>query len=331
MNPSPIDDHQTIVANLITALMVHRRQTGALWLPMPGIGTRVPVSPRSLPQPDVLVKERPNAGLPTTDDALVLFEVLSRSNSKADQAWRRKVYASVPNCQHYATVSLKAVEVVVYDRDTGWKQRTVASLHDSRPAGDRVHDAGRRNLSGDRLRATRKSTMNLDQLKTTEGLDVKGKRVLLRADLNVPMQDGRSTDATRLERLLPGVQDLATRGAKVVAHLPLRAAKGRPGPAVHPAAGGGQARGLAGRRSSSRPTAWAGGGEGRRRAAARRHRGAGEPSLPQGRGEERRRLRPGARQARRHLRRRRLLHRAPRACLHRCHHRVCCRPMPARC
>ena len=130
MNPSPIDDHQTIVANLITALMVHRRQTGALWLPMPGIGTRVPVSPRSLPQPDVLVKETPNAGLPTTDDALVLFEVLSRSNSKADQAWRRKVYASVPNCQHYATVSLKAVEVVVYDRDTGWKQRTIASLHD---------------------------------------------------------------------------------------------------------------------------------------------------------------------------------------------------------
>ena len=97
---------------------------------MPGIGTRVPVSPRSLPQPDVLVKETPNAGLPTTDDALVLFEVLSRSNSKADQAWRRKVYASVPNCQHYATVSLKAVEVVVYDRDTGWKQRTIASLHD---------------------------------------------------------------------------------------------------------------------------------------------------------------------------------------------------------
>ncbi|MFZ1101657.1 MAG: Uma2 family endonuclease [Hyphomicrobiaceae bacterium] len=131
MNPSPIDDRQTIVANLITALMLHRRQTGASWLPMPGIGTRVPVSPRSLPQPDVFVKETPNAGLPTTDDALVLFEVLSRSNSKADQAWRRRVYASVPNCQHYVTVSLKAVEVVVYDRDTGWKQRAIASLHDS--------------------------------------------------------------------------------------------------------------------------------------------------------------------------------------------------------
>jgi Uma2 family endonuclease len=131
MNPSPIDDHQTIVANTITALMLHRRQTGASWLPMPGIGTRVPVSPRSLPQPDVLVKERPNAGLATTDDALVLVEVLSRSNTKADQAWRRKVYASVQNCRHYVTVSLKAVEMAAYDRDTGWNKRTFTSLQDT--------------------------------------------------------------------------------------------------------------------------------------------------------------------------------------------------------
>jgi phosphoglycerate kinase len=58
--------------------------------------------------------------------------------------------------------------------------------------------------------------MNLDQLKTTDSLDVAGKRVLLRADLNVPLRDGQVTDATRLERVLPGVQDLARRGAKVV-------------------------------------------------------------------------------------------------------------------
>src|SRR5687768_16797533 len=58
--------------------------------------------------------------------------------------------------------------------------------------------------------------MNLDNLKTTEGLDVRGKRVLIRADLNVPLRDGQVTDATRLERVLPGVQELARRGAKVV-------------------------------------------------------------------------------------------------------------------
>ncbi len=65
---------------------------------------------------------------PVSDEALVLFEVLSKSNTKADQSWRRKVYASVPNCEHYVTVSTKAAEVVVCDRSTGWKARTVAGL-----------------------------------------------------------------------------------------------------------------------------------------------------------------------------------------------------------
>ncbi len=58
--------------------------------------------------------------------------------------------------------------------------------------------------------------MDLDKLKTTDGLDVKGKRVLVRCDLNVPVADGRVTDATRLERLVPGLTALAIRGAKVI-------------------------------------------------------------------------------------------------------------------
>ena len=58
--------------------------------------------------------------------------------------------------------------------------------------------------------------MNLDKLKTTDGIDVKGKRVIVRADLNVPVREGKVTDATRLERLLPGLNALADRGAKVI-------------------------------------------------------------------------------------------------------------------
>jgi phosphoglycerate kinase len=58
--------------------------------------------------------------------------------------------------------------------------------------------------------------MQLDKLKTTSGLDLAGKRVLVRADLNVPVADGRVTDATRLTRLVPGILDLSKRGAKVV-------------------------------------------------------------------------------------------------------------------
>ena len=59
-------------------------------------------------------------------------------------------------------------------------------------------------------------TMNLANLKSIEIADVKAKRVLVRADLNVPVKDGRVTDATRLERLVPGLQALARRGARVI-------------------------------------------------------------------------------------------------------------------
>lgn len=58
--------------------------------------------------------------------------------------------------------------------------------------------------------------MNLDKLKTTAAIDVAGKRVLVRADLNVPVRDGKVTDATRLERLVAGLKDLSSRGAKVI-------------------------------------------------------------------------------------------------------------------
>ena len=58
--------------------------------------------------------------------------------------------------------------------------------------------------------------MQVERLKTSAGLDVRGKRVIVRADLNVPVKDGKVSDATRLERILPGLQDLAKRGARVV-------------------------------------------------------------------------------------------------------------------
>ena len=131
MSPPPVDNHQMVVANLVAYFVAHKRETGASWYPMPGIGTRVPVSPRSLPQPDVFIKEQPTADSPTTDDAMVVFEVLSRSSTKADQAWRRKVYASVPNCQHYVTVSLKTVEMLAYDRIASWSKRAATRLSDS--------------------------------------------------------------------------------------------------------------------------------------------------------------------------------------------------------
>jgi hypothetical protein len=80
-----------------------------------------------------MVLERPPTDSPVSDEALVLFEVLSKNNRRADQVWRRKVYASVPNCQHYVTVSLKSVEVVAYDRASSWDGRRFTSLAESLP------------------------------------------------------------------------------------------------------------------------------------------------------------------------------------------------------
>src|SRR3954471_21288356 len=52
--------------------------------------------------------------------------------------------------------------------------------------------------------------------RTLDDLDVTGKRVLVRADLNVPVADGKVTDATRIERQAPTIRELAEKGAKVI-------------------------------------------------------------------------------------------------------------------
>ena len=52
--------------------------------------------------------------------------------------------------------------------------------------------------------------------RTLDSLDAAGKRVLLRADLNVPVRDGKISDLTRIERLSPTIGELAAKGAKVI-------------------------------------------------------------------------------------------------------------------
>jgi phosphoglycerate kinase len=66
--------------------------------------------------------------------------------------------------------------------------------------------------------------------KGIDAVDVANKRVVVRADLNVPLADGHVSDATRIERLLPTLRDLAGRGARVIvlSHL------GRPDGAKNP-------------------------------------------------------------------------------------------------
>jgi phosphoglycerate kinase len=52
--------------------------------------------------------------------------------------------------------------------------------------------------------------------KTLDDLDVKGKRVLVRADLNVPVSGGKVTDDTRIQRQAPTIKELAQKGARVI-------------------------------------------------------------------------------------------------------------------
>jgi len=49
-----------------------------------------------------------------------------------------------------------------------------------------------------------------------DDLDVKGKRVLVREDLNVPLEGGRVTDMTRIDAAVPTLRSLSDRGAKVI-------------------------------------------------------------------------------------------------------------------
>ena len=70
--------------------------------------------------------------------------------------------------------------------------------------------------------------MDFSKLRTTEGLDVNGKRVMVRVDLNVPLRDGVVTDATRIVRIAPCLLDLASRGAKVVVISHFGRPKGKP-------------------------------------------------------------------------------------------------------
>jgi phosphoglycerate kinase len=56
----------------------------------------------------------------------------------------------------------------------------------------------------------------MGSFRTLDQADVKGKRVLLRVDLNVPMENGKVTDATRIERVAPTITELAGKDAKVI-------------------------------------------------------------------------------------------------------------------
>ena len=76
------------------------------------------------------------------------------------------------------------------------------------------------------------------RFRTLDDADVAGRRVLVRVDLNVPVKDGRVSDATRIERVAPTIIELADKGAKVVllAHFGRPKGKSDPEQSLEPIA-----------------------------------------------------------------------------------------------
>jgi len=72
----------------------------------------------------------------------------------------------------------------------------------------------------------------LSAFQTIDDLEVAGRRVLVRVDLNVPVNDGVVGDTTRIERVLPTIRDLSERGAKVILLAHFDRPKGKVVPAM---------------------------------------------------------------------------------------------------
>src|SRR6266403_6329567 len=53
-------------------------------------------------------------------------------------------------------------------------------------------------------------------VRTLDEADLRGKRVLLRVDFNVPLEDGKVGDLTRIERVVPTIREIADKGGKVI-------------------------------------------------------------------------------------------------------------------
>lgn len=126
MNASASFLHQTIVRNIIVTLSLIERERKAGWMTIPGIG--VQISDSNIPVPDVLIRPANHIDGWKCDDMILAFEVLSSSTADLDLRWKRKAYSRLIALQHYVVIAQDAVEIVVYDRKTGFAERRLEDI-----------------------------------------------------------------------------------------------------------------------------------------------------------------------------------------------------------
>jgi Uma2 family endonuclease len=133
LNASPSPLHQGIAANIIVALTNQARAKAAAWTVIPGIGVRA--SDISRPEPDVMILPKKfvtrDPGHRDTENALVLFEVMSPSTSSRDLKWKRITYTGIPSLTHYVVIAQDKVDVAVFAREDGFIERRLTAVTDT--------------------------------------------------------------------------------------------------------------------------------------------------------------------------------------------------------
>ena len=133
LNASPSGLHHRILKNLIFLLASIERQRPQSWEAIPGIGVRV--SDTSLPEPDVMVLPAEAVGRDPfgreARNVIATFEILSPSTEERDLHWKRTAYTGLASLSYYVVIAQDAVDVVVFAREDGFRERRVRSLDES--------------------------------------------------------------------------------------------------------------------------------------------------------------------------------------------------------